>query len=453
MDQKAKGFIEDSFVASGVRGLDSSGVFQVDRKLELYLHKLAVAGHVFIGDRTTRGFITDASDSLFTVGHVRAATEGRVRVSNAHPFCTYSKEGKRFVGVHNGTLTRWRSHVKGANPYDVDSEWAINELCAEGADAFEKFEGSYSLVWWDERSPTVLNFARNKERPMYFLRTKDKKTILFASESGMLSWLALRNNLDVEDVVYTTDVDKLYTIDVNNAELVWEDKGFLPVKKVAHSPSASEWLGRGSFNNPMYNDDEWDGEYTFDQATKTYEFKSSSYGRDGILEAVKSVLKKVRLVRDGNPEASTGDNAMLDKALAIAMDNDEEEEQMEMLSNGDGTFAYSVPTTWYDVRGASNKEIQHAKKKQWFGELVSYEDAEYDEETSEVLGIVADPIEDNLIFTAVMRGLDKFTFALKLHDKTTSAVIIGSRENSDGVEYILAPLTKTGEEGLKRAAA
>jgi len=242
---KGDDLLRDGMVACSLRGMDSSGVLQIDGKGQPYMHKLPLNASMFVQDKMTKSFLADAPKSSLTVAHLRAATEGKVSLNNAHPFSlARSGTNELVIGVHNGTLTSWRSG-KNAKDFDVDSEWALSRITDEGVDAFEEFDGSFSFVWWDEAKPGLVNFARNEQRPMFLVRSLDKKHIVFGSEAGMLTWLAERNNLSLESSIYDLTPGKLFSVDFNKDILDVSEGVVLPKKKPAASASYTRSAASG----------------------------------------------------------------------------------------------------------------------------------------------------------------------------------------------------------------
>lgn len=192
-------FLSDAFYANQVRGTDSSGMFQVKRYLskgkpDVSFHKDALNGSAFLQDRSVRDLITASKNARATVCHVRAATMGGVRLENAHPFIAKREDDSRIIGVHNGTLSNWRSK-QGSEKFNVDSQWLFSKLASDGAEAFAGFDGAWALVWYDSNTPDIMYIARNDKRPLFYAFSEDQKSIVGASELGMLGWLAERNDI------------------------------------------------------------------------------------------------------------------------------------------------------------------------------------------------------------------------------------------------------------------
>lgn len=217
-ETNADDFIKSGCVAGMLRGMDSTGVAVVDTtKKQVDVRKLPLPGNYFIEDKQfVRLLPAIRSTNTLTIAHTRAATQGRVNAANAHPFLF--RDGKdpsrQLVGVHNGTLTGWLSN-KGANEYDVDSQWALSRIFEEGIDAFKLFNGAYCFVWWDSRDPTIVNMARNDQRPLSVGFTK-KGGLAFASEAGMIDWLADRHRIDLDGDIKALKPGILYKIDTSN---------------------------------------------------------------------------------------------------------------------------------------------------------------------------------------------------------------------------------------------
>lgn len=201
-------FFEQALYADMFRGEDGTGVAFINEKFDVSQMKKAIGAKDFI-DLTpySRMMKSKGLSSKFIMGHNRWATRGGVSNDTSHPF-HYGD----IIMAHNGSLrAQWR--LPDDIDFSVDSENIAHSLSKIGvAPTIELLEGSYSLVWADTKKQTV-NFIRNKERPMYFGLTKDKKTILYASEKLMLEWIAWRNNIDMDQIV-ASEVDTLYTFDM-----------------------------------------------------------------------------------------------------------------------------------------------------------------------------------------------------------------------------------------------
>lgn len=195
---KFPAFIRDGLITNSVRGMDSCGIAVVDNKGDVNFQKLPVTGSMFIQDKRAAALI-DSVNSARTIvmTHNRAATVGKVNFNNSHPFYFNDADvtgtmTRELIGCHNGTL-----QIAGQNPFDTDSEWALDRIMEEGKDAFKKFRGAFAFTWWDSNSPDTLNIALNSQRDVHIARL-EQGGLLYASEAGMLHWLAERNSLSVK---------------------------------------------------------------------------------------------------------------------------------------------------------------------------------------------------------------------------------------------------------------
>lgn len=190
-------FFKQALFADTLRGFDSTGVFVMDTKKmnQPEVFKKAIAAPDFLQLAYTNKILSDAKDWNIMIGHNRHATKGGVDHHTAHPF-----QIGNITLVHNGTVDNHRTLPNG-HKFDVDSEAitdAINDIGIE--EVVKKISGAFTFIWHDRRNGS-LNFIRNEERPLAFGKVKDKNTILMASESNMLRWLALRNGLGLESIM------------------------------------------------------------------------------------------------------------------------------------------------------------------------------------------------------------------------------------------------------------
>lgn len=216
----ADDFIRQSYVTNMLRGMDSSGIASIDADTgNVLVHKLPVNGMYFQQDKVASDLIRSANQKRhMTFCHVRAATQGSISMPNAHPFQAFNVDPetntytREIVGIHNGTLNGWKNKKDGGK-YDVDSEWAINRILAQGLDAFKEFAGAYAFVWWDSDDWLTLNIARNDQRTLYVAFTEGGG-MAFASEAGQLVWMLERNKMKIEGDVRELTPGFLYKFDV-----------------------------------------------------------------------------------------------------------------------------------------------------------------------------------------------------------------------------------------------
>lgn len=438
------GFMSDGFIAGSVRGIDSSGVFQVDKKKKPFMYKRCLAGPDFIQNNHTKRFITDTNTSLITVGHVRAATHGKVVDDNAHPFIAERPTDDSYImGVHNGTLNAWQYRPE-AKEFDVDSAWAFDSIARLGMDAFKNFHGAFVFAWWDTKEPNILRVVRNKERPLHFVMTKDKKAMLLASEAGMLAWLAERNRCDVTGDIYTFGVDKEYRIDVGGKEITWT-KHDLPTWSSAYKHT-------GGYKSPMDRDKDDFIEGVRKAATATGEVSQAPTPLVAMLPALSTTNASEK---DGSttttPKRQTGGS----DTAATGFD--------EAASGDIGSLDWVAKNNWYDNSSATLAERQQAYKLNIMGEIHWLEGIYF--EGSELLGEVRDYVagQGHVTYSAVMRNCGMSTGLHFMDNRKQDrpgdyAVVIGRGSDKLLGEYVvMAPLRDEGkqfvEANVKKLAA
>jgi hypothetical protein len=199
---KEKEVLAQAIITNSVRGLDSTGMLIVPKanKKEPKIIKKAVAGWDFVDFTKVKEDLVNYEQNLVMLIHNRAATKGTVSNKNAHPF----NHGNIYL-VHNGTLANSSQLTpSGMGLFDVDSDLITYLLSIHPyTEVLPKLKGSYVLIWYNSEEECLYVY-RNEERPIYFSKVKDKNILFFASESMMLSWLANRNGVELEKILYPT---------------------------------------------------------------------------------------------------------------------------------------------------------------------------------------------------------------------------------------------------------
>ena len=163
------------------RGKDATGFASVrERTREIRVAKqLGNPFNLF----DSKGFETALNGNMSQVfiGHNRAKTIGSNTVFNSHPF-----EYDHIVGAHNGTLSLTQCDFDGIQEHGVDSQYIIDSISKKGIkETVKGMVGAWALVWYDQLNHTI-NFLRNKERPLWWAKSKDCKKLYWASEWQML---------------------------------------------------------------------------------------------------------------------------------------------------------------------------------------------------------------------------------------------------------------------------
>lgn len=326
--QDASDYISDSFVAGSLRGMDSSGIAVISTKEDKIEHsKLPVCGSIFITDKFTKSLIEQSrGEGTITICHTRAATQGGVGYSQAHPFYMDDVEGNMYremIGVHNGTLYGWKTHAD-ASKFDVDSEWALNHIFKNGAKAFEDFTGAYCFVWWDSVEEDTLNFALNDQRPMH-IALLENGSLAYASEPGMLNWILERNKMKIKGNILKLMPDYWYKFVAGDLEKY--TKKLLPKKPVAVST-----YNAGSYGGGPHN--------------RAYDYRST------VMDKVDAIFERIR---KENADATPQTNALVlvsndSNPTSTAYVSREEVENAQALQmQGDrGTF---IPSYFRQEKG------------------------------------------------------------------------------------------------------
>ena len=213
-NKDVRSFFTQLLAVNTVRGVHSTGMaFGNDREANVL--KKTMAGWDFIETGAFNRVMTNHQKYKFMIGHNRAATQGSVNLDNAHPF-----QHGRITGVHNGTLTNYRSLDNKAS-FNTDSEYIFHKLNQDEGNAGKvspKLQGAYNLLWHDTKDNTV-HSLRNTLRPYSYAKIKGKDIVVGASELDMLWWIAIRNSLELEEM-WEPAPHTEYIFDLDNGDLM-----------------------------------------------------------------------------------------------------------------------------------------------------------------------------------------------------------------------------------------
>jgi hypothetical protein len=206
--------------ADALRGIDSTGVFGVNKYGNLKMMKAAKTSADFLRTKSYMDFSKEIYSSYrMVVGHNRASTRGATVDENAHPFIE-----DHICLVHNGTL---HSHKELADT-TVDSHAIAKAIARDGyKEVLPKINGAFALIWFDAKEKK-LRIARNSQRPLWVMQSKDIDII--ASEPEMLTWLHKRVYGTAGDEAKFFAIEKLYSWDLDDIETGLDTED-MPVKK------------------------------------------------------------------------------------------------------------------------------------------------------------------------------------------------------------------------------
>lgn len=172
-----------------IRGPDSTGVLAVSENSVYETFKKVGTPWNCFGEKKFDNIFKFTN--VLLLGHNRMATVGHVTDKNAHPF-----DVGDIIGVHNGTI-RSEFKLEDHQFFDVDSETVLHNFAKNGVgETCKILDGAYAIVFYDKRDHT-LHMLRNKERPLYYVYSKDMKTLLWASESWMLTIACAKYDLEI----------------------------------------------------------------------------------------------------------------------------------------------------------------------------------------------------------------------------------------------------------------
>jgi predicted glutamine amidotransferase len=193
----------DLLIVDSLRGAHSTGMAAVKRyQNEVGLVKQPGGPHNLIMDPEYKQSINPPVKCI--IGHNRYATIGEHTIENAHPFAF-----PKVVGAHNGTLERASiKELYGNEHLGTDSAAIFSNINQNGLkDTIDKLRGAWALTWYDATKNTI-NLLRNEKRPLWYAYSKDRCTLIWGSEAGILDFVLKRSKVELENgEFYQLEVD------------------------------------------------------------------------------------------------------------------------------------------------------------------------------------------------------------------------------------------------------
>lgn len=231
---RVKEIVDQLVVLSETRGKEASGMAGFTcNGIEVY--KAAMPGSKLIKtpefkEYENNVFDQTINDTMALIGHSRLVTNGSQNDGdNNQPVC-----GNQVVTVHNGIIVNveqlWEQHKELTRKNEVDTE-IFTALLEKYMDQGESIDGAIAHVYSEiQGMASTLTFLLNEKilvaasnnGSLYFCRSKNCKSILFASERLILQKLISKcklSDLFVEDDIEQISAEEVVFVDMKTSEI------------------------------------------------------------------------------------------------------------------------------------------------------------------------------------------------------------------------------------------
>lgn len=237
---------KELMILSETRGKDASEI-TVMHDGELNVLRKAMSSHELLKDLqfvkyAEKNILNTGSQNIWVTGHSRLVTNGtQYNPNNNQPIAK-----KHVALVHNGIIVNedelWENMPDASKDYEVDSE-AILEIfnqkfsqCENAETAIQEtyhdIKGMASTIMFVQKGHYMIVASNNGSH--YFVRSKDEKLVIFASERLMLEKLISKIPV-LRDMISTNQIRQLksgesviisdgYNSEIKDIEIIQDEK-------------------------------------------------------------------------------------------------------------------------------------------------------------------------------------------------------------------------------------